>query len=645
MAKAFIHDQNSGGTDNKNANAEVTVNSLSDATVTAISEQSLYSQTTDGSGRTIFTGLHQGSWEVSANKGRQTASRHIDIITDYETTMRIFAATINITYPSGSICKITDGKTTLTAPNDDGIWVCTVSNAGTWTVTCTDGIQTKSYPIEITDWDQVVDLQVIYFAATINVTYPYGSICSCSNGSVVYSASDTFGTWTFVVPFTGTWTITAENDIHKVSKTVTVLGDGQVDNVSIKFFGSTINITYPVGAECICTDGNNSYKAPDTSGEWSLVVPRAGIWLVRASSSNNYASQNVEITADEQTVNVTLEFFVAYINVTYPSGAFKVVLLSIDSYGTKTQIGIDASGSGTAKFTVIQAGNYEVAAYRVSPYVGIESVSGDYSSKTTSISSSGQTASVSLAFNAIPAFTYGGSCKIVDDSGNTISSTTGNWNIRFLTTGVLKFTELNGAREGVDVFVLGGGGNGGHSIIDSGTQQAGMLFASGGGGGGGGYRETAFNAKVSANTNYTITIGGAGGTSSGFGVSASGGGNGGNAANANAMDGVGQGGTGGSNGGNGAATGAAPGKGVDGSYAFYGNTGSRYGPGGGGGYGYNYYNGSGGAASGGADGGGSSASNATTNSGGGGGGGSQSASKTYSPGSGGSGIVIIRNKR
>ena len=45
-----------------------------------------------------------------------------------------FTATINVTYPAGSTCTATDGKTTLTAPDTNGTWACVVPNAGTWTV-------------------------------------------------------------------------------------------------------------------------------------------------------------------------------------------------------------------------------------------------------------------------------------------------------------------------------------------------------------------------------------------------------------------------------------------------------------------------------------------------------------------------------
>lgn len=45
-----------------------------------------------------------------------------------------FAATINITYPAGSVCTAICGSTTLTAPDTSGTWACAVPNAGTWEI-------------------------------------------------------------------------------------------------------------------------------------------------------------------------------------------------------------------------------------------------------------------------------------------------------------------------------------------------------------------------------------------------------------------------------------------------------------------------------------------------------------------------------
>lgn len=69
-----------------------------------------------------------------------------------------FNATINITYPAGSTCTVTDGTTTLTAPDTSGTWACAVPNAGTWTISLSNGfaetvsITTNGQTVTIDKW-------------------------------------------------------------------------------------------------------------------------------------------------------------------------------------------------------------------------------------------------------------------------------------------------------------------------------------------------------------------------------------------------------------------------------------------------------------------------------------------------------------
>ena len=45
--------------------------------------------------------------------------------------------------------------------------------------------------------------------AEIHVTYPAGLVCTCTKGTKVLTAENTSGTWTFYVPYAGTWTVRA----------------------------------------------------------------------------------------------------------------------------------------------------------------------------------------------------------------------------------------------------------------------------------------------------------------------------------------------------------------------------------------------------------------------------------------------------
>ena len=222
-------------------------------------------------------------------------------------------------------------------------------------------------------------------------------------------------------------------------------------------------------------------------------------------------------------------------------------------------------------------------------------------------------------------FSYTGSKNVIHD-GN------GNWRIKFLTSGTLKFTNLGTATIGIDAFLVGGGG---------GTYENGTSGASGGGGGG--YTKTKKNITVEQETNYPIVVGAGGqagangGSSSGFGQSVSGGqGRSNNSSGGNGGSGGATyyNGNGGSNGGNGTGTGNTPGTGQ-------GTTTREFGESNG-----TLYSGGGACAvtnnvgyAGGAGGGGNPQQNGTANTGGGAGGSNENSHN------GGSGIVIIRNHR
>ena len=187
------------------------------------------------------------------------------------------------------------------------------------------------------------------------------------------------------------------------------------------------------------------------------------------------------------------------------------------SHGDKSQTKA-ANASGVAVFKGLKAGAWTVAVTR----------NGKPTAKTVIIVTD---YSVSIPLNANPEYTYTGDYDIVNDSDEPITVSEGNWKIRFLTSGTLKFTNLNGAENGIDVFLVGGGGSGagGGSNSDAGGYVQGA-------GAGGGYTKTIKNVAVEVDTEYTITIGSgdtghaayrtdgkSGGTTSAFGQSALGG--------------------------------------------------------------------------------------------------------------------------
>ena len=244
---------------------------------------------------------------------------------------------------------------------------------------------------------------------------------------------------------------------------------------------------------------------------------------------------------------------------------------------------------------------------------------------------------VTIVYRITPEFTYTGDYEVVDDSDNLISDFANwknNWKIRFLTSGTLTFTKLNGWNGQLDVFLVGGGGAGGNGVWADGYVQSDRR----GGGAGAGYTTTKAGVSVTINTPYSINIGAgaaapwrdpkdegsAGGDTSAFSFTAKGGG---------ASKG-GSGGNGGSGGGNEGHEGATDGGGGTNAGAGQGTTTREFGESSGKLY-----------ATGGS---GVSKKNGQANTGDGGSGGKYnetSSGTAASGGSGGSGIAIIRNHR
>ena len=243
------------------------------------------------------------------------------------------------------------------------------------------------------------------------------------------------------------------------------------------------------------------------------------------------------------------------------------------------------------------------------------------------------------------AYTYSGTSEKIDDGS-------GNWRIKFKSSGTLKFTNLGKWDGKLDVFCVGGGCAGGSGNWDANNGY--------GKAGSGGYTKTQKSIQVTANTAYSIVIGAggqsafaSGGSTSALGVTANGGtklggGSGGGAYGNNQVN------NGGSDGGNGDPQNAAnigidhwgsPGKGQGTTTREFGeSTGTLYAGGGGTG-------GNGSAqAKGGSGGGGNGAYSGTNaqptsgaaNTGGGGGGMYYNLTNV---GKGGSGIAVIRNHR
>ena len=134
-------------------------------------------------------------------------------------------------------------------------------------LTITDGSQT-SVPVPITiktDYAAVLT----FFAATIHVTYPAGSVCTATDGAITLTAPDTGGTWDCTVPNAGTWTVTVVD--KGWTKTVNMTNSGQSVNVNL-----TCVYLYNYGDQCT-----------DVTGGWESRT-MFGVFNVNKNTDNIY---------------------------------------------------------------------------------------------------------------------------------------------------------------------------------------------------------------------------------------------------------------------------------------------------------------------------------------------------------------------
>lgn len=129
----------------------------------------------DTSGSFLCYVNEAGTYDVTISRvhvlyGEQSASGTITV-TELEQiesiSLKYFEASIDIIYPAGSSCIVTNGDLTLNATDNSGTWNCVVPIAGTWNIFSSDGNKSESATVEIESDGQSASVELTY-------TYIYG---------------------------------------------------------------------------------------------------------------------------------------------------------------------------------------------------------------------------------------------------------------------------------------------------------------------------------------------------------------------------------------------------------------------------------------------------------------------------------------
>lgn len=293
--------------------------------------------------------------------------------------------TLTVTAPANVTVTVSkDGKSKIKNSGTSGVVVFKGLASGTWTLAITDGSQTSSKPVVVTaDYSTVI----AFFTATINITYPAGSTCTCSDGTTTLSAPDTSGTWACIVPNAGTWTAAATDGVENTSESVSITTDGQIAAIELSYLlwlyksGNTYNAV---------TGGWSVAEIPSTGGSFDSVLTLNDDSMLLSTEvfggsvayANAFTNNSIDLTG----VN-TLKFKITGIGNTAYSDKegntqkFRFSLVVANERPTKQ------NPTFAADMKILATGEYSVDVSAVTAgYVGIWITTGGYKKTTLTIS-------------------------------------------------------------------------------------------------------------------------------------------------------------------------------------------------------------------------------------------------------------------
>ncbi len=194
---------------------------------------------------------------------------------------------------------------------------------------------------------------------TLTVTGIAGHTVTATKDGKTYTRTfNSGGVAVFKGLSTGTWTLTMTGGGQTATRTVDVTADYAV---TITYFSATINVTYPANSTCVVTDSSGATIASNTNTgtdtkTWTATVNATGTYTVTATetdSSGKSKSQNVEITADGQSVSMTLSYELVLFDGgdnTAVTGGWKTAGHASPQLVLGNDIGIDASLPGSSGY-------------------------------------------------------------------------------------------------------------------------------------------------------------------------------------------------------------------------------------------------------------------------------------------------------
>lgn len=207
------------------------------------------------------SGLITDKREVNLKSGKQTITLDITASGNLSLDTKFFCkgddSDATITAANLQLYKYTAGTTIKTATEKNGVWRFNGLDIGLWLIKAEKDDQTPAtQEFEIKEFG-VYRTSMAFFAATIKITYPGGSTCTCSKDDRTYTAPDTSGTWDCVVDSAGDWTVAITADGQEPeSRVVEITNNGQTVSIVIAYE----IVLYDSGDQCIEVTGGWEIK-------------------------------------------------------------------------------------------------------------------------------------------------------------------------------------------------------------------------------------------------------------------------------------------------------------------------------------------------------------------------------------------------
>lgn len=277
--------------------ATITVTAPNGTEVTAENSTGEQVQGYVSNGNAVLNLYSLDTWTVSGvQNGLVTNTVPVQVTdwTNYPVTLTIWAATITVTTPTGTLVTAQNGATQVqgTASNDQVILA--VQLTGDWLVSAQFDDQIDSETVNVqTEENYPIRLWV----PTIVPTVVTGSVVTCTQGDTVLTKTSQSGKVKFYVPTLGEWTLNAT--LNQQSSN-TVIVDVQEDRdypLLLSYTFATITVSTVAGTEVTAQNGNIIItQTADSNGEAVFEVATFGTWTVSADFDGELVSAGVSVS-------------------------------------------------------------------------------------------------------------------------------------------------------------------------------------------------------------------------------------------------------------------------------------------------------------------------------------------------------------